>query len=387
MPATLTSDTEKTKVRKAVPTSKILIAAVARLYVASPDPRQWTYTKLWGAATLLKDAKKNNSYYIRLINIEHSVGAVVWEQELYADFAFNKDAPFFYTFDTDDFLAGLEFVDQEEGEAFYRKLQRRGTGRSSESEKKSGVASRFLRSSLRRSKIAKSDIGKPENFTHVSHVGYKAEKGFNFDGKNNDLVKELQALGISESEIEQNQDFIMDYLQQHGSRRSSTVSNSKSTKGRRPPPPPPPRRIHMNEGVNEPIRSSPAPPPPPPPPSQFQNRNGQPPPPPPPPLPARHPNQSPASPVSSAANDGGRSNLMASIRATGGFGSLKQGNHLRVATEENRNPAAFTESITPTATPSPQDDLASSLADVLHQRKMAMESDEEMDDDDDDDWD
>ncbi|CAO3579266.1 unnamed protein product [Absidia cylindrospora] len=352
MPATLTSDIEKTKVRKAVPTSKILIAAVARLYVASPDPRQWTYTKLWGAAALLKDAKKNSSYYIRLINIE-------------------------------DFLAGLEFVDQEEGETFYRKLQRRGTGGSSESEKKSGLTSRFLRSSLRRSKITKNDIGKPENFTHVSHVGYKSGKGFNLNGKNNDLVRDLQALGISESEIEQNQDFIMDYLQQHGSRRSSTASNSKSTKGRRPPPPPPPRRIHMPSGPNETIPSSPAPPPPPPPPSQFQNRNGQSAPPP-PPLPARHPNQSPASPT---ANDGDRSNLMASIRATGGFGSLKQGNHLRVATDENRNPAALTESITPTATPSPQDDLASSLADVLHQRKMAMESDEEMDDDDDDDWD
>ncbi|SAM08049.1 hypothetical protein [Absidia glauca] len=279
MPATLTLESDKTKVKKAVPTSKILTAAVVRLYVASPDPRQWTYG-LWGAAALLKDMKKNNAYFIRIIDIEKEEGTILWEQELYADFQFHQDAPFFYTFDTDDYLAGLEFADQEEGEVFYRKLHRRGT--------------------------SSNKSGEPEDFTHVSHIGHEREKGFNVHGENDGLVKELQALGISESEIEHNQDFIQEYLQQHGSRRSSASSASKpKSKGRRPPPPPPPRRIKM--------------------PSQYTNRS---------------------------------------------------------------NDRALSPSPIESATPSPDDgNLVSSLANVLNQRKMAMQSDDDSNEEDDEDWD
>lgn len=279
-------------------------------------------------------------------------------------------------------------------------------------EKKSiHAASRFLRSSLhRKSKVTKDIIEAPEDFTHVSHVGYERGKGFNVHGENDGLIKELQALGISESEIEQNQDFIQEYLQQHGSRRSSTSSASKSKGkgntslcngssfvmfpitivGRRPPPPPPPRRIKMpSQYTNRSDHLPPPPPPPhPPPPTISTNQPTHVP----PPLPARHPHpSSPAPPPppsvatpSPALNDG-RSNLMESIRATGGFGALKQGNHLRVTTGSDR---ALSPSPAESATPSPEDgSLVSSLANVLNQRKMAMQSDDENSDEEDDDWD
>ncbi|OBZ81334.1 hypothetical protein A0J61_10616, partial [Choanephora cucurbitarum] len=77
---TLPSAEDKDNVRKAVPTSKILMAAVARLFVASPDPSKWTYTHLWGAAVFCTDKSKNNGHFIRMVDIEKGKG-VVWEQE------------------------------------------------------------------------------------------------------------------------------------------------------------------------------------------------------------------------------------------------------------------------------------------------------------------
>lgn len=76
---------------------------------------------------------------------------------------------------------------------------------------------------------------------------------------------------------------------------------------------------------------------------------------------------------------------MESIRATGGYGSLKQGNHLRVTTGNDR---ALSPSPIESSTPSPDDgNLVSSLANVLNQRKMAMQSDDDSNEEDDEDWD
>jgi Wiskott-Aldrich syndrome protein len=85
MPSIL-SDTDKEVVKRTVPrpSNKILAVAVARLYVAYPNPQQWTYTGLQGAAVLANDLV-GHTFWIKLVDV--SVGDAVallpsWVMEL-----------------------------------------------------------------------------------------------------------------------------------------------------------------------------------------------------------------------------------------------------------------------------------------------------------------
>lgn len=56
MPSIL-NDADKETVKRNVPkpANKIFAVAVARLYVAYPDPQRWTYTGIQGAAVVCND--------------------------------------------------------------------------------------------------------------------------------------------------------------------------------------------------------------------------------------------------------------------------------------------------------------------------------------------
>ncbi|ORZ20262.1 WH1 domain-domain-containing protein [Absidia repens] len=478
---TLPTAEDKNIVRKALPTSKILTSAVARLYVAVPQntASTWTYSQRWGAATFCKDKKKRNAFFIRIVDMENHTG-VIWEQELYEGFEYNKDAQFFHTFGTDDYLAGLEFVDDGEADVFYKKVVNRESIRLKDDTKANGGQWKI---SSRKSLIDKNDIGKPSDFRHLSHMGYTTDKGFtieNNDPEQNAIIEQLKALGITPEEISQNQDFIHQFLNQHSTAAGETTTHAikksqapsrsvpsspvpnppplpANKSGRRPPPPPPPPRKKTTGPASQStpppppsrsprppqprsIPSAPAPPPPtpqrgarqtqmappssngdvppPPPPPPMMNQGvppppppppmmnqGVPPPPPPPPMMnqgAPPPPPPPAPPAPSSNGGGtslpaaseGRSNLMASIRATGGIGSLKKGGQIRRTPSPATGAAALAVgagagmAATAAATANDSDDaggggLASSLAAVLKQRQTAMQSDDEEDDDDD----
>ncbi|KAI7880394.1 WH1-domain-containing protein [Lichtheimia hyalospora FSU 10163] len=457
---TLPTAQDKNIVRKALPTSKILTAAVARLYVASPDPTRWSYSNVWGAAAFCKDRSKNDSFFIRLIDIENHKG-VLWEQELFEGFEYVNDKPFFHTFETDDCLAGLLFVDEGEAETFYKKVMHRDSIKVDGDQGKGGFIKKMGHRKSRG--IDKNQISVPSEFRHVGHIGYTPDKGFSIENNDpewNGVFEQLRSLGITADEISQNQDFIHEFLQQHkGSaptkRTTATAppppppSRARTTtkktppppppppsSRRAPPPPPPPRRTGngrtpppppVARPTNPPSTAPPqlpsrgtrqmqspsrpnVPPPPPPPPQPAMGGNapppppppppppmgGAPPPPPPPPPPGGNMATSPPPPPSNvpASNDG-RSNLMASIRATGGFSSLKKGGTLR-SVPADASPSSSPGSSARTATAvgagaavggaaaaAGSGDLASSLAAVLQQRKTAMQSDDESDDDDD----
>ena len=72
MPSIL-NDEDKQTVKKTVPkpSNKIHAVAVARLYVAYPDRRRWTYTGLQGAAVLANDLV-GNTLWIKLVDISVS---------------------------------------------------------------------------------------------------------------------------------------------------------------------------------------------------------------------------------------------------------------------------------------------------------------------------
>ncbi|KAI9363649.1 hypothetical protein BD770DRAFT_380098 [Pilaira anomala] len=488
---TLSSPEDKNTVRSAVPTSKIFTAAVARLYVASPDPSKWTYTRIWGAAVFCVDKAKKNSFFIRMVDLENNRG-VIWEQELYEGFEYIKDASFFHSFETDDCLTALEFVDETEAETFYKKLQGRQSLSSKATSQNVLGGSKHILPSLhsnkkRLSKIDKNHIGMPADFRHVGHIGYTQGKGFsvqNNDPEKTGIIEQLKALGISAEEINENQDLIDQFLQQNTAQEQTAPSvpqfNSRppppqttsppppppmlQTRKKTPPPPPPPGRLHASPPPPPPPRrplkqqtpTAPPPPPPtrnviPPPPPPVGNRiravpppppgrNNIPPPsmpsapippmssvpppppppppgppmmnarptgnvpaaPPPPPMNGYAPPPPPPPPMSNTASAPpppsgipppvtapGRTDLMASIRAAGGFGTLKQSGRLRHTEVEDHSSPAIGSTATGVAAGAAAGvaggTLASSLADVLKQRQQAMQSDDE--DDDDDEWD
>lgn len=74
MPSIL-NDEDKDTVKRFVPkqSNKIQAVAVAKLYVAYPDPTKWMYTGLQGALVLANDLV-GNTYWLKMVDI--SVGAL-----------------------------------------------------------------------------------------------------------------------------------------------------------------------------------------------------------------------------------------------------------------------------------------------------------------------
>ena len=69
MPSIL-SEADKETVKRQVPkdSNKIQAVAVARLYIAYPDPGKWTDTGLQGAAVLSNDLV-GNTYWVKLVDV------------------------------------------------------------------------------------------------------------------------------------------------------------------------------------------------------------------------------------------------------------------------------------------------------------------------------
>lgn len=72
MPSIL-SDADKETVKRNVPkpSNKIHAVAVARLYVAYPDPQRWVYTGLQGAAVLANDLV-GRTFWLKMVDVSVS---------------------------------------------------------------------------------------------------------------------------------------------------------------------------------------------------------------------------------------------------------------------------------------------------------------------------
>lgn len=72
MPSILT-DADKETVKRNVPkpANKIQAVAVARLFVAYPDPHKWTYTGLQGAVVLANDLV-GRTFWLKLVDVSVS---------------------------------------------------------------------------------------------------------------------------------------------------------------------------------------------------------------------------------------------------------------------------------------------------------------------------
>ncbi|KAK2673544.1 WH1/EVH1 domain [Fusarium oxysporum f. sp. vasinfectum] len=296
MPSILNDD-DKDTVKRFIPkqSNKIQAVAVARLYVAYPNRSKWTYTGLQGAVALVNDLV-GNTYWIKMVDISPSNRGVIWDQEIFDTWNYNQDRTFFHTFELEECLAGLSFVDEKEAKQFKKKMDERekNASRATKSTPFGGGAQPAHKHGLlgglfghRHSTHISSQHAAPTppespRMPHNSIQHHVVNSTPNLNGSRpsefalldafDPLWREhfgadLQDKGLTDDFIKENQEFIVDFLREEQQKANQPHST--------PPPPLPPAAkapsptptANGNEGRDGP----PAPPAP---------RKGGPPPPP-----------------------------------------------------------------------------------------------------------
>nr|OQO19745.1 hypothetical protein B0A51_12958 [Rachicladosporium sp. CCFEE 5018] len=316
MPSILTDD-DKQIVKRTVPkaSNKIHAVAVAKLYIAHPSNRsQWTYTGLQGAAVLANDLV-GNTFWLKLVDVSPSNRGVLWDQEIYDTFQYNQDRTYFHSFELEECLAGLSFADEKEAKQFRKKVDEReknaakgtkgkafasaavqssygGGGGGGGQQYAGGAAggggvgahkSRFglgnLLGSGHRNSTAPQQ-GPPQSIIpprgveiHASTPGSPARppsvarstsSGIDLsDPDVQTVLRELEEMGITADQIEENAGFIKTYLEQH--KATAAAEAEKRERSARAPPPPPPGNLSPQHTGSSGGASKRGPPPAPPP--------------------------------------------------------------------------------------------------------------------------
>ncbi|KAF9197751.1 hypothetical protein BGZ49_001670 [Haplosporangium sp. Z 27] len=224
---TLHNPEDKAAVKRALPSStqKIITATVARLYVAYPDPNSWTYSGIMGGLAFVQT---KSSFMFRIVDLMDSRG-VIWEQELYENFEYIQERSFFHTFSLDSCLAAFSFADDQEASVFFKKVSGRdnlkkvkspdGSPGSTPISRKSGFFGSKKEKKGPKGKLDKTQIGLPSNFRHLGHIGWDPNKGFNvqnIDPEWKNLFEQLDKMGISQEDIQNNAEFVSKFVQSHG---------------------------------------------------------------------------------------------------------------------------------------------------------------------------
>lgn len=282
MPSIL-SEADKETVKRTVPkaSNKIQAVAVARLYIAHPDRNRWKYTGLQGAAVLSNDLV-GNTFWLKLVDISPSNRGVIWDQEIYDTFAYNQDRTFFHSFELEQCLAGLSFIDEKEAKTFMKKMSEReknaskgtkaqpfGTQQTQAPTSNGGHHSRignFLRGNRHSSNAMPQQI--PQQ-VYSPVASRPTSSGIDLaDPSWRPILEELKEMGITEDQIEANADFIKDYVaQKQAQQLASGIAQALPERSKAPPPPPPsapPARMSpQNTGSTTASRRGPPPAPPP----------------------------------------------------------------------------------------------------------------------------
>ncbi|PWY83478.1 WH1-domain-containing protein [Aspergillus heteromorphus CBS 117.55] len=268
MPSIL-NDSDKEIVRRTVPkpANKIFAVAVARLYVAHPDTQRWTFTGLQGAAVLANDLV-GRTFWLKLVDVSPANRGVIWDQEIYDNFAYNQDRTFFHSFELEDCPAGLSFADEKEAKTFIKKVHEREKHASKETRQtpfastrgqgpapvvngKSGMG-RSLFGSLLGHRSSSASHGPPQvtpaelppapsiQVAPPRPPASPPRKELPFDTSDpswKGLLDELLQMGITEDQIADNSDFIKAYIDQK--QGSTPPPTDDQRRGKVPPPPPP----------------------------------------------------------------------------------------------------------------------------------------------------
>ncbi|KAI1339305.1 hypothetical protein F5Y15DRAFT_85012 [Xylariaceae sp. FL0016] len=273
MPSIL-SEEDKETVKRVVPkqSNKIQAVAVARLYVAYPNKSKWTYTGLQGAIVLANDLV-GHTYWLKMVDVSPAGRGVIWDQEIFDTWSYNQDRTFFHSFELEECLAGLSFVDEKEAKQFKKKMDERekNASKSTKNTPFGGAAPQPQKTGFfggifggHRHSSAPTPPESPRNSVPPSQAHARTSSG-NVNGfhKPPSEFAKLEAYdplwrdnfgnflseqGLTDEFIKENQDFIVDFLKEQG-----TGIGGGSATAPAPPPPPPPVNGHGR-----------APPPPPP---------------------------------------------------------------------------------------------------------------------------
>ncbi|KAL9594456.1 MAG: hypothetical protein Q9219_007026 [cf. Caloplaca sp. 3 TL-2023] len=279
MPSVL-SDNDKETVKRTVPkpANKIQAVAVARLYIAYPNRQRWVYTGLQGATVLANDLV-GNTFWIKMVDVSGSNRGVIWDQEIYDPFYYNQDRTFFHSFELEECLGGLSFVDEKEAKQFKKKMDEReknaskstkatpfqGLGSQNstapqvngKSQSKLGGLSGLLHGQRSSSAPHGSQPPPPPSSNMPSSVipslasnspqRNRSEALDDVDPSWREILGELLEMGITEDQIEENSDFIKEYIEQkkanekiNGELNGQELAHNPMSKVPPPPPPPPP---------------------------------------------------------------------------------------------------------------------------------------------------
>ncbi|KAJ5456472.1 hypothetical protein N7530_011746 [Penicillium desertorum] len=317
MPSIL-SDADKETVKRNVPkpANKILAVAVARLYVAYPDGQKWTYTGIQGAAVLCNDLV-GRTFWLKIVDVSPAGRGVIWDQEIYDNFAYNQDRTFFHTFELETCPAGLSFVDEKEAKTFIKKVHEREKHASKETSKTPFASTRgqgpapvtngkvgrsLFGSLLHRSSPAPSappptvpapsiQVAPPPPTLPPSAPPAKPDLPFDTsDPSWKGLLDELKGMGITEDQIAENSEFIKAWIDQKQAAADESAPAEDQNKPKAAPPPPPSAPPAPKTNSISPQDTG----------SSSTSRRGPPPPPPfnaPPPLPDAGKFAEPAGPV------------------------------------------------------------------------------------------
>lgn len=315
MPSIL-GDEDKDTVKRFVPkqSNKIQAVAVARLYVAYPDRSKWTYTGLQGAIVLANDLV-GNTYWLKMVDIsvratpvvlrgspvlttasQSSGRGVIWDQEIFDAWSYNQDRTFFHTFELEECLAGLSFVDEKEAKQFKKKMDERekNASRATRSTPFGGGAqptSKFgLLGGLFHRHLSAPAPAQPDKSAQPSPHASVLALGTNGTHPPSEFAlldafdplwrehfgQDLSQKGLTDAFIKENQEFIVDFLREEQAKMERQGTHVSPA----PPRPPPPTNGHDPRGGR-----APPPPPPPPPgaassPSPSSAKRAVPPPPP-----------------------------------------------------------------------------------------------------------
>ncbi|KAL8933287.1 MAG: hypothetical protein Q9211_005863 [Gyalolechia sp. 1 TL-2023] len=280
MPSVL-SDNDKETVKRTVPkpANKIQAVAVARLYVAYPDRQRWVYTGLQGAVVLANDLV-GNTFWIKMVDVSGSNRGVLWDQEIYDPFYYNQDRTFFHSFELEDCLAGLSFVDEKEAKQFKKKMDERekNASKSTRATPFQGLGpqpsvtpqvngkshSRFggLSGLLHGQRSSSAPHGSqpppppppppsvppPRENLDLARNSPQREQHHALDDVDpswRSILGELLEMGITEDQIEENSDFIKEYIEKKAAERVDGAPDdagdgiTDDRKSKAPPPPPP----------------------------------------------------------------------------------------------------------------------------------------------------
>ncbi|KAJ1525200.1 hypothetical protein ONE63_010032 [Megalurothrips usitatus] len=454
-----------------------LVMSVVQVFqTAAPDHGSWRKRDA-GVLVLVKDNCRR-SYFFRLYCLTRR--QLVWEHEVYSNMEYNTPKPFFHMFEAEDCVTAFNFADDREAVTLDKVLKENMAARQKrrqERERKkqasqSTTAGNHLssqhsvstpqlsngsiqvsahhratkailelagglmggkdkRRQAEKKKFTKADIGSPQDFRHVSHVGWNPNTGFDFDEGDCALKEFLAKAGVSESQLQDKntRDFIYGFINDNGGidrvksevqvpdvppppvpARSAPTNASIRTA---PPPPPPPSRTQLPPplppsqapvAVSTPrpppppplrtlpqrqdsAKGAPTPPAPPPPPPMQMGASSPAPPPPPPPGAAPAAPLPPAAPAAPAVPDL-RSALMDAIRSGKALKPVSQEEKSRNGNVGDSRSELMDQirqgkelkAVVPAPRPSPSnsmpsDSLAGALARALADRSRAIHSD------------